>query len=198
MLNIPASPSRRSLSQRYNSFFFKEEKPYSLAILRMLLPLVLFVDMLPRWFHARELFSLDGAPAPIWTSYGMPDYLPLFSGSIVVAMMTALLFLLVMLSIGWCTRLSAFGSMLLYTYLTMTDSVSTLNKFSVISSHVLMLLTFSECGIVWSIDAWQKRRKFLANHPESNNSDYVVPMVPVWTRRLIQLSGRHHLLSVQP
>ncbi len=186
MLNLRTSPSRRSLSKIYDDFFFKKEKPYGLAIVRIILPLVIFWDLSSRWVRARELFSLDGTPTPIWESYGVYDWLPLFSGSVVVAMMTALMFLLITLAIGWCTRLSAIGVTLLFTYLTMTDSVSTMTKCSVIGSHVLFLLSLSHCGIVWSVDAWLKKRKYLAEHPDSSDS-YEVPSVYVWQQRLVQL-----------
>ena len=147
MLNIPTSTKRRSLSEIYNNFFFKEESPYGLALIRIALPLLLFIDMFPRWFRARELFSLDGAPAPIWVSYGITDWLPLFSGGTVVAMMTLMMILLITLSFGWCTRISAIGATVLFTYLSMTDSVSTLSKYSVISFHVLLLLSISKLRV---------------------------------------------------
>lgn len=186
MLNIPTLKKRSSLSDMYNQFFFKEERPFGLALIRILLPVVIFIDFFPRWFRARELFSLDGAAAPIWMSYGVPDWLPLFSGGTVVAMMTVLMFLLMTLSVGWCTRFSAIGVTLLFTYISSTDSISTMSKSSVINSHVLLLLSLSNCGSVWSIDAWQKKRKFLNDHPGSSAS-YRSPNGCVWNRRLIQL-----------
>ncbi len=45
-----------------------------MAVVRMLLPAVLLLVMVPRWFHARELFSLDGAPAPLADNYGYFDF----------------------------------------------------------------------------------------------------------------------------
>ncbi len=186
MLNIPTSKKRRSLSELYSHFFFKKETPYGLALVRIFLPLVLFTDMIPRWSRARELFSLDGATAPLWVSYSLPDWLPLFSGTTVVAMMTVMMFLMITLSIGWCSRISAFGVLVLFTYISMADSISTMSKYSVISSHVLLLLSLSHCGDVWSVDAWQKKRKFLDENPGSNVT-FLKPQSFVWTRRLIQI-----------
>ncbi len=167
-------------------FFFDDEVPFGLAIVRILLPLVLMFDMVPRWFHARELYSLDGAAAPLAINYGVPDMLPTPSGAVAVAMASVLLLTLITSSIGWCSRLSLALATTLYTYLTLMDCLGTMTKYTVIASHGLLLLTLSDCGSLWSIDALMRRRR-------EHGSVLKLPTVPdhvkssVWPRRLIQL-----------
>jgi hypothetical protein len=68
----------------------------------------------------------------------------------------------------------------------MLDSVSTITKYSVIASHVLLLLTLSQCGSVWSVDSWlagYRQRK----HPGPGESAIAWRRFPVWPQRLMQL-----------
>ena len=102
-------------------FFFAEEVPYGMAVVRMLLPAVLLLVMVPRWFHARELFSIDGAAAPLADNYGYFDFLPVPSGPMAVALATLLVLTLLTSSLGWCTRISLGVSLVLYTYLNLLD-----------------------------------------------------------------------------
>ncbi len=140
--------------------------------MRILLPLVLFVDLFKRWEFARELFSSDGATAPLWITYGMRSPLPELPGAIAVALFTLLLASLVASSLGWMTRISLAISTVLYLYFTTLDAIGTITKYTVIASHVLLLLTLSRCGDVWSIDA-------LRRGGES-------PRSAVWPRRMMQ------------
>lgn len=182
------SPLRQDarLSERIGDFFYREEVPYSLALVRIFMPLVLLSVMWPRWFHTRELYSSDGAPCPLGIVYGWADLLPTFSGEMVVVMHSVLILALIASCIGWCTRASLAISTVLYIYLNMMDSVSTITKYSVIASHVMLLLTLSQCGAVWSVDHWLARgRRRKSPWPgEIAGSDLKVPM---WPQRLIQL-----------
>ncbi len=174
------------LSQRIREFFYREEIPFSLAVVRIIMPLVLFAVMWPRWFHARELYSTDGAPCPLGFVYGWGNLLPTFSGEVVVVMHSVLLLALVASAMGWCTRLSLGLSTALYVYLNMLDSVSTITKYSVIAAHVMLLLTLSQSGAVWSVDSWLKgncRRK----NPWPGELADQWPRFPVWPQRLMQL-----------
>lgn len=154
-------------------FFFAEEVPYGLALVRILLPLVLLWDMSQRWSFARELYSADGAPAPLWITYGMPSPLPEFSGAVVVALFTLMLTALLTASLGWMTRVSLFVSAVLYWYFTTMDAISTITKYTVVANHVLLLLALSPCGKIWSIDA--------ARRP------VIGPRFAIWPQRLMQL-----------
>ncbi|MHC4880827.1 MAG: HTTM domain-containing protein [Planctomycetota bacterium] len=173
-------------SSRVTDFFFAEERPFGLALARICLPLVLLSVMLPRWYHARELFSADGAAAPLSLNYGMPDFLPVPSGTVAVAMASVLLFTLLTSAIGWCTRLSLVLSFGLYTYLNLLDCLGSLTKYSVIASHGLLLLAMSNCGAVWSFDALLRRRsgsdrlRMPYEHAADTRS-------AVWPRRIMQI-----------
>jgi hypothetical protein len=173
-----------SLKARLTNFFFAEEAPFGLAIVRICIGVACLLVTVPRWIHSRELYSSDGAPTPLALNYGYPDLLPVPDGAVAVALMTILTFCCVTACIGWCTRISLSIAAVLYTYLNLLDSISTMTKYSVITSHVLFLLAFSHCGAVWSVDAWLRRRRLglpaprcLADHPQ----------FPAWPRRLIQI-----------
>jgi hypothetical protein len=173
---------RNSLTE----FFFAEEVPYGMAIARMMLPAVLLLVMVPRWFHARELFSLDGATAPLADNYGYFDFLPVPTGPLAVALATLLVLTLVTSSLGWCTRLSLCVSLVLYTYLNLLDCLSTLTKYSAIAAHGLLILSLSNCGTVWSIDGFLKRRALRRSGTE--DPELLKPRrYAVWPRRLMQL-----------
>ncbi|MEQ9071644.1 MAG: hypothetical protein RLO18_33220, partial [Gimesia chilikensis] len=70
------------LRDRFRQFFFAQEVPYGLAIVRMLVPLVLLGTVCTRWPFARELFSADGAPAPLADLFRYYDYLPVLPGTV--------------------------------------------------------------------------------------------------------------------
>jgi hypothetical protein len=114
----------------WNRYFFSEEAPFGLALIRICLPWVLVVDGVFRWPHARELYSADGAAAPLALNFGYAHFLPEFPGPVAVALHTAMLFFLVTASLGWCTRLSLVGGTFLYFYFGYMDVVSTITKYS--------------------------------------------------------------------
>jgi len=166
--------------EQLREFFYRNESPFGLAIMRIALPLVMLTMTLPRWRAARELFSTDGAPAPLPAGYGYMGLLPEFSGPVVVALFSVLIFAMVCACIGWMTRLSLAVTLVLFAYFSMMDVVSTMTKYSVIMAHVLLLLTCSECGALWSVDAWLKGR--------GRGGPTGLPVsAPAWPRRLIQL-----------
>lgn len=161
-------------------FFFAEEVPYGMALARIVLPLVLLLVIVPRWFHARELFSTEGASAPLALNYGYMDLVPVPSGTVAVALTSLLVLTLVTSTIGWCTRLSLVIATLLYTWLNLLDCLSTLTKYSVIASHGMLLLSLSPCGAIWSVDSALKRRDAPDRAPPLRT-------FPIWPRRLMQL-----------
>lgn len=171
----------RVLFEPWRRFFFVEEAPLGLALVRITLPLILFYDLLGRWFFARELYSADGAPAPLWATYGFRNPLPELPGAVAVALFTILLAALLTASAGWMTRVSLAVATVLYAYFNMLDSVSTITKYTVIANHVLLLLALSQCGAVWSFDAWRKRTSL--DGPDETGP----PPATLWPRRLVQL-----------
>lgn len=185
MQNTREATSPQSLRHSIRDFFYAEEIPYGMAIVRMLLPLSLLAVVIPRWFYTRELFSLDGAATPLANNYGVQNFPPEIPGTLAVALMTILALTLVTSAVGWRTRLSLIISTILYTYLNLLDSLSTITKYSVIATHVLFLLSLSNCGAVWSVDVWLKgkwpKRGAVAGRPAE------WPRHPAWQRRLMQL-----------
>ncbi|MEZ6056683.1 MAG: HTTM domain-containing protein [Planctomycetaceae bacterium] len=163
------------------NFFEADEVPYGLALVRILLPLGLLMAFLPRWSRARELFSTDGAPTPLWENYGYPHLLPEPTAVFAVAACTVTIFALISLSLGWMTRVSSLLCLILVPYLSLLDMLSTLTKYSIIASHLLLLLSLSRAGDVWSVDAWIRRRQ--------QQSPPLLEQLrsPVWPRRLMQI-----------
>ena len=179
----PVSAPRESLRSQMSRFFFAEEAPYGVALVRMAMPIGVLMATLPRWPWSRELYSTDGAPSPLWTNFGFPDLLPEPSGTMAVAMMTLLSLSLVTLMIGWCSRTSAVISTVLFVYLNLLDSTSTITKYTCVAAHYLLLLSCADCGAVWSVDAWMRNRRTRAQGlPVS------VPLSAAWPRRLMQIA----------
>lgn len=176
---------KSSFSRQFEEFFFRKEIPYGMALVRILLPAIIFFVMVQRWRFAREFYSADGAPAPLALGYGYTDFLPLMSGNWAVLLFTLMLFLLVTLMIGWKSRLSALGVCLLYTYFTLQDSLGSLTKYSVIASHGFLLLSLSECGAVWSVDRLIELKKNGIRQPLRLLG--VGRAVEIWPQRLMQL-----------
>jgi hypothetical protein len=161
------------IAGRIREFFFAEEVPYGLAIARITLPLVLFVDLLRRWPYVRELYSADGATTPLWNNYGFTNPFPELPGAAAVALFTLLLAACVTSSLGWMTRTSLAIASALYFYFTTLDSTGTITKYTVIAGHVLPLLALSNCGAVLSLDSLRR--------PVAG------PRFPIWPARLIQI-----------
>jgi hypothetical protein len=181
MTHSVTRPAQTGLISSIREFFYAQEVPYGLALIRISLPLVLMVAALPRWPHVRELFSTAGSPTPMWESYGMDGLLPVPGAELAVALYTALLFFLLAASLGWLTRLSLITATVLYAWFSMLDSVGTLTKYNCIATHALFLLSLSHCGSVWSLDAMLARRR-RGTAAESPPAQFAV-----WPRRLLQL-----------
>lgn len=172
----------RRFMTRWNTFFFSEEVPYGMALVRFVLPLVLLFGVLRRWGFVRELYSLDGSPTPLWVGYGASPLLPEVAAPLAVALFAVLTVSLMAVSVGWRTRLSLIVACVLYPYFGILDAVGTLTKYTVIGSHVLLLLALSDSGAVWSADEWFRRRS-----DARNPSPAGLRKSPVWPRRLLQL-----------
>ena len=179
-----ASDDRATLKQRVEGFFFAEEVPYALALLRMAIPALIMVLVVQHWPYVRQIYSQDGAPAPLWDNYFQHRLLPIPGPTLAVGLYAVLTVSLVTACIGWHTRLSLAIATVLYTWFTLIDSLSSMTKFTVILSHILLILTVSRCGDIWSIDAWLKSRG-QSKDPWPGTNGY--PKSPVWPRRLIAL-----------
>jgi hypothetical protein len=82
---------------------------------------------------------------------------------------------------GFRTRMAFLIGTPLYLYFNLLDAVSTMTKYSVMASHMFLMLTLSNCGSVWSIDAILRRWK------EGPAATAIPPRFPVWPARLIQM-----------
>ncbi len=165
-------------------FFFAEETPYGLALIRICLPLMILIDVARRWPFVRELYSSDGATAPLADAYNYYEFLPEFSGGVAVALYSMLVFSLITASAGWFTRTSLIISVVLYPYFCMLDIVSSTTKYMVIATHILLLLGCSRTGLIWSVDAWLAGGR--KRDPWPGGTLQQRPMTAAWPRRLIQ------------
>lgn len=175
------STSDSSVFSGLRNFFFAEQSPYGLALVRMFLPAVALVPMIRRFGRVRELFSSDGAPQQLFELFGQGTPIPELPASFASALYGVMIFALLCVVFGFRTRMALMIGTPLYIYFNLLDAVSTMTKYSVIAAHMLVVLTVSNCGAVWSIDAILKRWK------DGTSPTAVPPQFPVWPARLIQL-----------
>jgi hypothetical protein len=180
------SASQHGVRAQLRAFFYAEEVPYGLALMRILISIGLLMAMLPRWQFARELYSSDGGASPIWTIYSHAPLYPEPSGEVAVAIHSVLILALVTACLGWCTRFSMILVSAGYIYLNSLDTIGTMNKYSVIASHLVFLLCFAQCGAVWSLDSWFRRSRLRRAGVPSEIADQP-ERFPAWPRRLVQL-----------
>ena len=164
-------------------WFFAEEPPFGMALMRIVLPLVLLIDTCFRHPWAREFYSTDGAPSPLDVNFQRPGMVFIPEGTLAVALHALLIASLVTSSLGWFTRISLCLATVLYTWFGLLDALSTLTKYTVIASHLLLLLTLSNCGALWSLDAWRKRG---SARPEAPGAEDNVLPGAIWPARLVQ------------
>ena len=62
--------------ENLKNFFFAEETPYGLALVRMFLTSVALIPMIRRFGRVRELFSADGAPQQMSEIFGQGAVFP--------------------------------------------------------------------------------------------------------------------------
>ena len=131
------SASRRLGSQGRNAgpgaqFLLRQEVPYGIALVRIMITFTLLFVMVPRWYFARELFSTDGAPISLWDAYSTHPWVPNPNGrgrrgrgdrDRILTLLTSMF--------GWCTRFSLIVATSGYLYLTMYDIIGTMNKYTV-------------------------------------------------------------------
>ena len=178
MKQIPGQPA--SALNRLSHFFYAQESPYGLALARMFIPAAVMIPMVMRFAKVRELFSTDGTPASLFEMYGHANPLPVFGPQLAAALYGLMLFAFFCAIAGWKTRIAFCIGLPLYVYFNLLDSVGTLTKYSVIGTHLLLMLTVSNCGAVWSVDALLRQRN-------ASGLPSVPPTFAVWPARLMQL-----------
>jgi hypothetical protein len=186
MSTLEVAVPRPSLRARLHDFFYSEEVPYGLAIMRISVTCACLVAMAYRWTSTRELFSSDGSPVCLWGAFLSGPWFAEPSGALAVAINSVLLLTLVTSCIGWCTRLSLWYSAIAYTFLNVLDIIGTMNKVSVIAIHLLFLLAFSNCGSLWSVDNWLRRARLRREGVPPEVADQP-RRFPAWPRQLMQI-----------
>ena len=161
-----------------NAFFFAPEGQRRMAAIRIFLGAVLLFDALAHWRYAIELYSRSGPPMPLFVrAVAEPDgasqppedagvpivprvepWPPVTVPSPQLAVMahSLLVFALASVVVGWRTRTSLIGTILLTLWLAPLDLAGTFAKHTVVALHLLVLLSFSGCGGVWSVDAFSR------------------------------------------
>jgi hypothetical protein len=161
-----------------NSFLFAPEGQRRLAVIRVFLGAVLLFDALVHWRYAIELYSRSGPPMPLFVravadskdaallrdDAGVPIVprvepwppVPVPSPQLAVIVHSLLVFSLASVVAGWRTRTSLVGTILLTLWLAPFDLPGTFAKHTVVALHLLVLLAFSGCGDVWSVDAFSR------------------------------------------
>ncbi|MFN9721286.1 MAG: HTTM domain-containing protein [Planctomycetota bacterium] len=175
------SDTRLSFSTRVNHFFFAQQSPYGLALVRMFLISVALIPMVRRFPRVRELFSSDGAPQQLAEFFGQGTPFPELAAPVASALYGVMLFALFSAVFGFRTRLALLIGTPLYIYFNELDAVSTMTKYSVITAHALIMLTVSECGAVWSVDAILRRWR------EGSKATAIPRVFSVWPARMIQM-----------
>jgi len=173
--------NRFSLFSSVRNFFFAEQSPYAMALVRMFLPAVALVPMIRRFGRVREMYSSDGAPLQLFQIYGEGSPLPELPASFAAALYGLMIFALICGVFGFRTRLALMIGTPLYIYFNLLDCAGTMTKYSVMAAHMLVILSLSHCGSVWSIDAILRRSK------EAAAATAIPPRFPVWPARLIQI-----------
>ena len=161
-------------------FFFAEQSPYGAALVRICLITSAMIPMTIRFPWVRELYSADGASQSLFEVFGRVNPLPLLPPQVAAALYGLMIFAMACAVVGWKTRPSLIIGVPLYIYFNLLDCVGTMTKYSVIASHLLLLLLLSNCGEVWSVDALLRRR-------QSGPMAAIPPRFPVWQVRLMQL-----------
>ena len=174
-----------SWKQRLERFLFAEEVPYGLALLRITLPIVLLQGVLARWRFCEDLYSTNGVTVSLMENFHYPNLLLPMPPFPTACIMTMLVVFLVASCVGWCTRVSLFGSLLIHTYLACNDMATSMTKFTVIETHLLLLLALSGCSNIWSVDSWLAGRRNPGRAPLSERPAWA--LAPVWPVRLITL-----------
>ena len=136
-------------------FWFAPESPRILACLRIGLALVLLYDAARHWPYAIELYSSDGLPLPLFPNTSFQPAVP--SGGSAVILQTLLIFSLLMLAFGYEVPVNLWISAILMGWLGLLDFPGTLAKYTVIAMHLLVLLSFSKSGWVWSLQSLVER-----------------------------------------
>lgn len=174
-----------SLQKKIENFLFAEEVPYGLALLRITMPLIMLQGWMARWPYCEEIFSSNGVNVSLAENFFHTNYLQPLPPFWAACLMSVLILTLVTSALGWFTRFSLVTSLLLHVYFACNDMASTTTKFTVVSTHVMLLLSLSGCGKIWSIDSWLAGRRDPGRAPLSERPTWAT--APRWPQVLLVL-----------
>ncbi|NNJ26317.1 HTTM domain-containing protein [Alienimonas chondri] len=180
--DAPENLSLSELKRNVGRFFFAEETPYGPAAVRIAITLPILYEAVVRWPHVRELYSADGAPSSLWHTYGLPNAMPELPGWAAVGLFSVYVFALITALIGWKARTSCTLAAAGCFYFANLDMTGSLTKYTVVATHLFLLLSLSRCGAVWSVDARAAKRA-----AESRGEAWAPEKSSAWPRRLMQI-----------
>ena len=106
---IPMKSTRTNRFTLFGSireFFFAEQAPYGLALVRMFLPAAALAPMIQRFGRVRELYSTDGAPQQMFELFSQGTPMPVLPPSFAIAVYGVMIFALICGVFGFRTRLA--------------------------------------------------------------------------------------------
>lgn len=156
------------------SRLFTPESPRPWAVMRIVLATALLWDAGNRWFYVVELYSTEGFLFPAFPASSIQPFA--FGPLTTVILASLLVVLLGMLVIGWHSRFCAIVVLGLMAWFALIDAAATLTKYTAISFHLLLLMSFAQPGGVWSVDAWWRKRRQVG-----------IPLASAWPRMLVRL-----------
>ncbi len=174
-----------TIKQKLEQLFFAEEVPYGFALMRITLPIVVLQGVLARWRFCEELYSTNGITVSLMENFHYTNLFPPVGPFLTACLMSLLVAFLVTACVGWQTRVSLFGSFLIHTYFACNDMATSMTKFTVIETHMFLLLALSGCGQIWSVDSWLAGRRNPDRAPLSERPAWA--LAPVWPARLLLL-----------
>ena len=134
-MNLPA---QHTPPNAFSRFFFAQETPFGLALVRIFLPIACGIPMFMRFRHARELYTADGSPVQMFELFGHSPVLPILPPNIAIPLYSLMLACFVLTVVGFKTRISCLVTTILYLYFNFMDGVGTMTKYSAIASHLLV------------------------------------------------------------
>ncbi|MDB5339252.1 MAG: hypothetical protein JWN70_4871, partial [Planctomycetaceae bacterium] len=131
------------------------------------------------------LYSTNGVTISLMENFHHTNLIPPVGPFLTACLASLLVAFLVTACIGWQTRVSLLGAFLIHTYFACNDMATSMTKFTVIETHMLLLLAVSECGRIWSVDSWLAGRRNPDRAPLVERPAWA--LVPVWPARLLMI-----------
>lgn len=152
-------------------FLHRQAPVDSLCLYRAGIGALIFFESVCWLPYTTELFSNDGFHLP-----NLPG-LPIPSPTLAFLLCVALSVTSLMMAVGLFTRLSMLSTLILWAYALGIDTINE-KAAQTISIVVITLLLFSPCGNRYSLDAWLRRRRGLADLPGTSR---------IFVQRLLQI-----------